>query len=74
MEDIKDIARMAYVLANFDNAVFEGKYSTKKYKLADGSYTPHITLKKRINGTYYIIEAVSDSKNGKSHIVSAYIS
>jgi len=72
MGDINDIARMSYVFANFDKATFDGVYSSR-FKCKDGSHAPHITLSKAINGTYYIIEAVTDAKAGKTHIVSAYI-
>ncbi len=72
MKDIADIARLSYVMANFDEACFEGFYS-KKFFCADGTPAPHVTLKKQIDGTYYIIEAVTDAKANKSHIVSAYI-
>ncbi len=70
--NIEDIARMAFVIANFDDVIFDNVYS-KKFQCADNSPAPHIVLKKRINGTYYVVEAVSDGKKGLSHIVSAYI-
>jgi len=72
MGEINDIARMSYVFANFDKATFDGIYSDR-FKCADGSPAPHITLSKTINGTYYIIEAVTDAKAGKTHIVTAFI-
>ncbi|MBO4725773.1 MAG: hypothetical protein J5622_04630 [Firmicutes bacterium] len=72
MSNIEDIARMSYVLANFDEVSFDGFYSHKFY-CSDGRNAPHVTFKKRIDGSYYIITAVTDAKANKSHIVSAYI-
>ena len=72
MTDENDIARLPYVLANFDKVTFDGVYS-HKYKCKDGTAAPHVTLSKKIDGTYYVITAVTDAKANKSHIVSAYI-
>jgi len=72
MRDIKDIARMSYVLANFDNVEYFGKKS-KRYRKTDNSFAPQVVLSKRINGTYYIIEAVCDGKKNISYVVSAFI-
>lgn len=69
---VEDISRMAYIIANFDEAEFGGKYS-KKYHCADGTPAPHIIIKKQIDGEYYIVEAVTDAKSGRSHIVTAFI-
>lgn len=70
--DIRDIARMSYVLANFDDVSFDGEYS-KKYRCADNTNAPHVAFRKQIDGTYYLIVAVSDGKKGVSHIVTAFI-
>ena len=72
MEDIANIARLAYVIANFDDVTFEGNYS-HKFKNADGTGAPHIVFTKKIDGTYYVVEAVCDNKHKLSHIVTAYI-
>ncbi len=72
MKDISDIARMAYIIANFDEASFDGTHS-KRYHCSDGSPAPHIVLKKRIDGVYYVVNVVTDAKAKKSHIISAFI-
>ena len=71
--DINDIARLSYVLANFDEVDFEGKYS-KRFRDENGEFSPQVSIKKKIDGTYYIIEAVPNGKRKKSYIVSARIS
>ena len=72
LADINDIARMPYVFANFDKVEFTGKY-TKAHKNRDNSMAQKIMLSKRIDGTYYIIEAVCDAKANKSYVVSAFL-
>lgn len=46
MTDRKNIARIAYVLANFDDVKFEGNFS-HKYKNSDGTRVPHVTFRKK---------------------------
>ena len=72
MEEIEDIARMGYVLANYDLIEFHNEYA-QGYRDKDGKMSPKIIISKKIDGTFYIIEAVSDSKTKKNHIISAYI-
>ena len=72
MKNIEDIARMGYVLANYDHITFRNEYA-QGYVDANGKPAPKVIISKRINGTYYIIEAVSDAKKHRNYIVSAYI-
>ncbi len=72
LSDINDIARLPYVLANFDSVSFEGKYS-KRFRDDDGQLAPQVMIKKKIDGTYYVIEAIPSGKRKKSYIVSARI-
>lgn len=72
MANIEDIARIGYVLANYDNIEFNNEYA-QGYVDADGKLAPKIIISKKIDGTFYIIEAVSDAKKHKNYIVSAYI-
>lgn len=72
MKDIRNIARIGYVLANYDFIDFNDKYA-KGYVDSKGKLAPIVTISKKINGTFYIVEAVSDAKKHKNYIVSAYI-
>lgn len=78
MKNVEDIARMQYVIDNFDNAqaLLDKKgrpiYSTQ-YHNADNSRAPMIQFSKRVNGNYYVVEAVPDGADKKIHIVSAYM-
>jgi len=69
MSDIADIARLGYVLMEYDEIEWDGGYS-KLYKTKDGNKAPQITIKKRIDGTYYVINVVSDSQK-KRNVISS---
>lgn len=71
MGDNKDIARIGYVLANYDNIEFNNEYA-KGYQDKNMKPAPKVIISKKIDGTVYVIEAVSDSKTKKNYIISAY--
>ena len=71
MADYNDIARMCYVLSNYDEIEYKGMKS-HSLLTKDGNHAPHIVIKKRINGFYYVVEAVSDGKMHTNTVVSAY--
>lgn len=79
MADINDIARMGYVLNNYDSveAITNADGSTKKsteYSNSDNTMAPLVQFQKKINGTYYIVEAVPNSAAHQMRIISAYMS
>lgn len=81
MANIEDFGRINYVIENADDA----KLLTRKdvdadtwklsaeYRNADNSYAPLIRFEKRIDNTYYVVEAVPDSKANRLAVVSAYM-
>lgn len=71
MQDIDDIARLCYVLANYDS-VEDGGIS-KIYKTKDGKKAPQIIIKKKISGADYIIEVANDSKKTRSIVSMTYL-
>lgn len=73
MKNDEDIARIGYILENYDSVKNTGEKS-KKYKNKDGSYADKIIYEKAINGTYYIVEAVPDATKKRLNLVTAYIS
>ena len=73
LKDINDLARMGYVIMNYDKIEFDG-VTTTGYLDENGNPSPMVKISKRIDGTYYVIEAVSSSKGKKCYIVTAYIS
>ena len=78
MSDINDLSRLSFVLSSYDSverAVYaSGEPKTsKEFRNADDSPAPMLLYKKKVNGTYYIVEAVPDSKYKKFWVVSAYM-
>lgn len=72
MQHPEDIARIQYVLDNFDS-VKSTERVTKADLNKDGTHARTVEISKKIDGTYYIIEAVPDAKNNRMTVVSAYI-
>ena len=76
MRDINDIARIQYVLDNYDTASYGGKtlaYQTVKPNGRPGQ-ADTVIFTKAVNGTYYVVEAVPDTKKKTVFIASAYMS
>ncbi len=71
MSDYKDIARICYVLSNYDSIDYTGEdsYSTLT---KDGKRAPHIVISKKVDGFYYVIETVSDGKKNQNRVVTAF--
>lgn len=72
MSNPEDIARMGYVLMNYDEISYDG-VTTTGYIDGEGNPSPMVKIKKKIDGTYYIIEAVNESKQKRNYVVTAYI-
>ena len=73
MKNIEDIARMGYVLFNYDEVKDSGRV-IKGYLDESGRPAKLIEFGKRIDGIYYVIEAVNSSKAKKNYVITAYIS
>ena len=61
-----------YVINNYDSIEYEG-ITTTGYLDENGKPSPMIAFKKRIDGMFYVVNAVNSSKKKKNYIVSAYI-
>ena len=74
MADENTLGRIRYVLQNYDG--FEKGLGTNMYKhpLKNGKNgkSDTIVFYKKVDGKYYIVEAVPDTKSKKNYIVSAY--
>lgn len=76
MRDMNDIGRIQYVLDNYDSLEYGGKstaYTTVK-KNGKTASADTVRYSKKVNGTYYIVEAVPNTKAKTTFIVSAYMS
>ena len=72
MRHPEDLARIRFVLDNFDSVQSTGRI-TKADRNRDKTFARTVEISKKIDGTYYIIEAVPDTKNNRMTIISAYI-
>lgn len=71
MADDKDLARIEYVLENYDTVEILDDHS-KEYRDKNQLPAPIVKYSKRVDGTYYIVEAVPDTKKRQLPIISAY--
>ncbi len=78
MRDVNDIGRIGYVLENYDSVqTLEDANGNPKgsadFRNADGTRGRMVRFLKKVNGTYYVVEAVTDAKARQIGIVSAYM-
>ncbi|MEG1754113.1 MAG: hypothetical protein RR234_09395, partial [Christensenella sp.] len=78
MADVESVGRISYVLSNYDNLELlkNKKGNTEQssaFKNSNGQPSAMVRYWKRIDGTYYVVEAVPDSNAKKVQVVSAYI-
>lgn len=78
MADSNDIARMGYVLDNYDSVeLLKGKdgipIKNREFQNKDQSGSMMVKFKKRVDGHYYVVTAVPDNNNKTLNIVTAYI-
>ena len=72
MSDTADIARMGYVIMNYDEITYNGETSFNHID-EEGKPAPMVQFSKRIDGTYYVVQTVSEVKSKRNYIVTAYI-
>jgi len=77
MANIEDMARIGYVLENYDRADLlvdeNGKIKTSgAYTAKNGRPSPVIIYVKKINGFHCVVEAANDGKRGRLNIISSY--
>ena len=73
MSNPEDIARMGYVIMNFDDITYNGQTSLNHMD-ENGKPSPMVQFSKRINGTFYVVQTVGAVKSKRNYIVTAYIS
>lgn len=72
MADDLTLSRMQYVLDKYDD-VGLGE-STDKVRTKSHEKAPTVVFEKKIDGNYYVVEAVTDAKSRTNRIVSVYTS
>ena len=75
MRDIHDIARIQFVLDNYDNVADGGRSTAYMTVKPNGKHglARTVVFSKSVNGTYYIVEAVPNTKAKTVFIVSVYM-
>lgn len=78
LSDLNDAARIGFVLDNYDN-VDAVEYESgdpdysREFRTSDNRPAPMLKFSKKVNGTYYVIEAIPEAKYKKFWVVSAYM-
>lgn len=77
MADVSDIARIAYVLNDPDtlDETDKSKAYRENHPYLEGKTRAarSVLITKKVNGTYYVVEAVPNSNRNAAFIVSAYM-
>jgi hypothetical protein len=78
MADINDLSRMGYIIDNADRIDYvydkNGRPKvSKEYTNKDSSRANLIMFEKKIDGHYYVVTAVPDTKDKSLQVVSSYI-
>ena len=75
MKDVNDIARIQYVIDNYDNIEHGGTSSAYVTNKPNGKHgnAQTVVFTKAVNGTYYVVEAVPDTAKKTVFVVSAYM-
>lgn len=77
MANDEDIARIGFVIENYDSVELVKKNGKTVYdsehKNSNNLPAPMIKFSKKINGTFYVVESVPDSKANSFFVKSAYI-
>ena len=72
MANNDDIGRIGYVLDNYDDIELLDDTS-KEFRDKNQRPAPMVRMSKRVDGTFYVVEAVPDAKAKKLAVVTAYI-
>ena len=78
MQNLGDVARIGYVIDNFDTVdqLFNTDGSpalSAEFRDTNNNPAPLVKFAKKIDGTFYVVEAVPDNRYKKVWVVSAYI-
>ncbi len=79
MQNIEDLARIPYIAENYDTIELAKNKddtiaTTDAFKNSDNTPAKIVKLTKKINGTFYVIEAVPENSYKKLWVLSSYIS
>ena len=72
MKNMEDIGRLQYVIEQYD-MLEDTKATTRGSLDKNRNPAPLIRLSKKVNGTYYVVEAVPDSAAKSLRVITAYM-
>ncbi|MGM9612288.1 MAG: hypothetical protein ACI3XZ_02180 [Butyricicoccus sp.] len=78
MSNLDDVSRIGYVLDHYDSVerIYndDGTFAgSREFRGADNAPAPMVRFAKKIDGTYYVVEAAADNRYKKLWVVSAYM-
>lgn len=75
MSNDNDIARMKFVFENYDEVIAAGTTNAYKERKDNGfnKNAPTVKYSKRVNGVYYVVQAVPNTKAKTLYIVTGYL-
>lgn len=71
MSDERDWGKIQYILDNYDDVSVTDRIA-RGYRDSNGKNAKTVMFSKRINGTYYVVEAVPNSKRKTMEVITAY--
>ena len=72
MANPKDIAKVQYILENYDDVALDKKRAAG-FIDSNGKLSQKVVFKKRINGTYYVVEAVPNTKKKRMEVIGTFM-
>lgn len=72
MANPKDIAKVQYILDNYDDVALDKKRAAG-FTDSNGKLSQKVVFKKRINGTYYVVEAVPNTKKKRMEVIGTFM-
>ncbi|WP_443634563.1 PBECR3 domain-containing polyvalent protein [Anaerotignum faecicola] len=72
MANPKDIAKVQYILDNYDDVALAKKRAAG-FTDSNGKLSQKVVFKKRINGTYYVVEAVPNTKKKRMEVIGTFM-
>ena len=68
----KSIAKVQYILDNYDDVALDKKRAAG-FTDSNGKLSQKVVFKKRINGTYYVVEAVPNTKKKRMEVIGTFM-
>ena len=71
-DGIHDKSKVQYILDNYDDVALDKKRAAG-FTDSNGKLSQKVVFKKRINGTYYVVEAVPNTKKKRMEVIGTFM-